>query len=159
MVIPGSLRILRLAPRPTFSIEHGAGVTSAQYHPHREHVVATGGYDGDACVWDARRMKSPLARVACDGGVWRLKWHPSAAHGDLLLAACMRGGFRVVDTAGIHTLTVPSCDSGIVRGPVVTDPTPAGEAVPPADCSSHTTHAFDDEAEALAAGVAALVAR
>ena len=34
-----------------------------------------------------------------------------------------------------------------------------GEAVPPADCSSHTTHAFDDEAEALAAGVAALVAR
>ena len=40
-------------------------------------------------------MKQPISDVNLDGGVWRLKWDPfERKH---LLAACMYGGFRIVD--------------------------------------------------------------
>lgn len=40
-------------------------------------------------------MKQPISNINLDGGVWRLKWDPfERKH---LLAACMYGGFRIVD--------------------------------------------------------------
>lgn len=42
---------------------HTAGVTSAQWHPTREHVFVTGSYDESAYVWDERRMSQPLLHI------------------------------------------------------------------------------------------------
>ena len=51
-------------PSPTMvSNFHAAGVTSAQYHPTNPNILATGSYDQQLCIWDKRKMKSPLASV------------------------------------------------------------------------------------------------
>jgi diphthamide biosynthesis protein 7 len=39
-------------------------------------------------------MRLSCISAPLGGGVWRLKWHPH--HQDLLLAACMHNGFKVV---------------------------------------------------------------
>lgn len=46
-------------------------------------------------LWDTRNFKRPLSETNLGGGIWRLKWDPSARK--CLLAACMYGGFRIVD--------------------------------------------------------------
>ena len=39
-----------------------AGVTSSQWHPHKEHVFAVGSYDETVSLWDVRNLKTELLR-------------------------------------------------------------------------------------------------
>ena len=90
-----------LNPKPIFvNKSHTAGVCSAQWNPHVPHILVTGSYDGNVKLWDDRMLdKQPLYTYSAGGGVWRLKWHPQSEQSHMLLAACMRGGFRVLKTS------------------------------------------------------------
>ncbi|KDQ07691.1 hypothetical protein BOTBODRAFT_192246 [Botryobasidium botryosum FD-172 SS1] len=83
--------------QPTFvNRRFDAGVTTIQSHPHVEHIFAVGSYDASVRLFDARKPLAPLSTSGVGGGVWRVKWHPSAARSQDLLVACMHDGFKVV---------------------------------------------------------------
>lgn len=72
--------------------QHDAGVCSTQFHPRKPNVFVTGSYDSRIRLWDRRNLKEPtVAPLDTEGGVWRLKWHPT--DDDRLLSATMRSGF------------------------------------------------------------------
>lgn len=75
---------------------HGSGVTSIHSNGAREHLLCTGSYDEILRLWDTRNLARPISQTNLTGGVWRLKWDPFARR--YLLAACMYGGFKLVDT-------------------------------------------------------------
>jgi diphthamide biosynthesis protein 7 len=79
---------------------HDAGVTSLQYHPHREHIFASGSYDEHVRVWDDRVLKKPVTSLHVGGGVWRTKWFAtpsSSSSSDFLALSCMQGGSCVAE--------------------------------------------------------------
>ncbi|KAF7320337.1 WD-REPEATS-REGION domain-containing protein [Mycena kentingensis (nom. inval.)] len=73
-----------------------AGVTTIQSSPHSEHLVAVGSYDEKVRIFDKRQLLSPISEINVGGGVWRIKWHPSATRRNDILVACMHDGFKVV---------------------------------------------------------------
>ena len=74
---------------------HGAGVTSVHSNAAKEFLLSSGSYDETLRLWDTRHFKRPVSEVDLGGGIWRLKWDPFARK--YLLAACMYGGFRIID--------------------------------------------------------------
>lgn len=74
---------------------HWAGVTSIHCNPRQQRSLASGSYDEYMRLWDTRKMSYPLSQKNLGGGIWRLKWNPF--DGKHLLAACMYGGFRLLD--------------------------------------------------------------
>jgi len=73
---------------------HSAGVCSLQSNPFLENIFASGSYDETVAIWDRRSFRQPLSQTPVGGGVWRLKWDPTAE--SRLLAVCMHGGARVL---------------------------------------------------------------
>jgi len=77
---------------------HEAGVCSIQYDINREHVFVTGSYDSKVRIWDSRNLKQPTQEpYDVEAGPWRVKWHPTLP--SMLLVACMRSGFLILDTS------------------------------------------------------------
>lgn len=71
------------------------GVTTMEAHHSREGLWAVGSYDGHLRLFDSRNPLRPVQDpLELPGGIWRLKWHPTDPQ--RLLAACMHGGFCVV---------------------------------------------------------------
>ncbi|CCL98958.1 uncharacterized protein FIBRA_00966 [Fibroporia radiculosa] len=73
-----------------------AGVTTIQSHPYIEHLIAVGSYDSTVRLFDTRKPLTPLTQAEVGGGVWRVKWHPTAQRQNDLLVACMHDGFKIV---------------------------------------------------------------
>lgn len=75
---------------------HQAGVCSIQCNLLSPHIIATGSYDEYVRIWDLRNIRRlPLSEIHVGGGVWRIKWHASTQN--IMLTACMFGGFNVID--------------------------------------------------------------
>ena len=105
---------------------HQSGVTSLQYHPHRQHVFASGSYDECVRVWDDRMLTKPAATLHVGGGVWRTKWFLSGTksgdgggggggdHDDdwCLALACMQGGSCVARYSSSSSSSSSSSTSG-----------------------------------------------
>lgn len=72
------------------------GVCSIQDSLFDENLLVTGSYDENVRLWDKRNMISPLSTCNVGGGVWRLKWNPSATHKDLIASASMPGGASIL---------------------------------------------------------------
>ena len=94
---------------------HQAGVTSAQYHPTDDTCFATGSYDEQLCVWDKRRLGSPVSSM--DAG--------SLAHTQSVVHVCyMRMSvcrWRSVAHQVVHAQSCPGercscCRRGAERG-------------------------------------------
>ncbi|KAF8909028.1 WD-40 repeat-containing protein [Gymnopilus junonius] len=82
---------------PTFvNKRFEAGVTSIQNHPHTEHILAVGSYNGTVQIFDTRKMTTSVVQADVGGGAWRVKWHPSEMRSSDLLVACMHDGFKVI---------------------------------------------------------------
>ena len=101
-------------PTHTVSKKYDSGVTSAQWHPSKDHIFAAGSYDQSLCIWDQRYMKTELCRYLTGsysnflfftilvsifklntivGGVWRIKWSIADNFPDeFILTANMQGG-------------------------------------------------------------------
>eukprot|EP01036_Dinobryon_divergens_P028423 gene28423-37363_t len=80
-------------PTHTVSKKYDSGVTSAQWHPSKDHIFAAGSYDQSLCIWDQRYMKTELCRYLTVGGVWRIKWSIADNFPDeFILIANMQGG-------------------------------------------------------------------
>ncbi|CAG0924465.1 unnamed protein product, partial [Notodromas monacha] len=71
------------------------GVTAIATHPDYENLVLCGSYDEKMYIFDKRSWRREVDALSCDGGVWRIRWHPGRK--DLIGIAAMHGGFCVVD--------------------------------------------------------------
>lgn len=65
--------------------------------PPNDPLDDSGSYDESVRIWDARALRDPVTTTPTGGGLWRLKWHPDPDKGNLLLAACMHAGVRILD--------------------------------------------------------------
>ncbi|XP_014611062.1 PREDICTED: diphthine methyltransferase isoform X2 [Polistes canadensis] len=96
---------IRTGNKPTMTNRiHTAGVTSIHSNVDEEHILASGSYDEILRLWDTRNFKRPISETDLHGGIWRLKWDPFARR--FLLAACMYGGFKVIDCQNTETPSI-----------------------------------------------------
>ncbi len=104
-----------------------------------------------------------MARGAVAAGIPALGVTVGTEHGaDLAAAGVMLRSLFDTDldtilSAGARVLDVPSCDNGLVRGPVVVEPATSVPAAMAPDCSQPMLGTFGDDVSAYRSGVAALV--
>ena len=101
---------------PQAVVRYDCGVTSMHCDPHNEHRLCVGSYDESVRLFDTRHMRRAVHSLDVGGGVWRLKWQPSRASSSSssssslsmsrIVAACMHGGFAVLDVAADGALSV-----------------------------------------------------
>lgn len=102
------------------------------------------------------------ARAVAEHGVPALVVAATGDDPDLAAAAMLLSTIAdydldaVVDSPGVHVLTVPACVGGTVRGPVEVEASGTDIGVPVPDCTSTDIGPFADEVEAWAAGHATL---
>ena len=90
---------------------HSAGICSMHWHPNKPNVVAIGSYDEHVTKWDDRNTRKPItSKKIASSGIWRLKWHPSIDFSNLLLAACMYDGCKVVSFDDTENSITPIID-------------------------------------------------
>ncbi|KAK9451738.1 uncharacterized protein V1518DRAFT_389704 [Limtongia smithiae] len=84
---------------------HGAGVTAVLPFPTNSNILWTGSYDDKLRIWDlhsqsGRKRPALKQEIYLGGGVWRLEpeLKPSTDGKTLVLACCMYGGARVLET-------------------------------------------------------------
>jgi diphthamide biosynthesis protein 7 len=110
-----SLKIwdIRQTQRPTHKIgnsEFESGVTAISAHPALSHIFAAGSYDEYVRIYDHRKVDEPMTKFRVGGGVWRIKWHPSAHNHGKMLVAAMHGGCRVVNIPTLDTQSGTGAD-------------------------------------------------
>lgn len=90
----------------------GLGVTTLAWHADTPETLWTGGYDDCVKVWDVRSLRVPVSKQSLNigGGVWRLRFHPR--HTDLLLAAAMYNGCKVVRRHADQSLSIEASYMG-----------------------------------------------
>lgn len=74
---------------------HSAGVTALLTFEKNEFKLATGSYDENLRIFDTRNLKNCISEINLNGGIWRIKSHPS--NEELLLCACMYHNFSFVE--------------------------------------------------------------
>lgn len=105
------------------------------------------------------------ARLASDRGIPAIVVEvggeePDLAAAGLLLATVLDFDLdTVLAEAAVRSLTVPSCEAGMVRGPVVVDASDDPAPAPEPDCTELDHGPIDDDVAAHANGFAALVER
>ena len=73
------------------------GVTSIQASPHQPGKLAVSSYDSTVRIFDTRNLMQPVCEADVDGGVWRVKFHPSnRGRAREVLVGAMHAGCRVV---------------------------------------------------------------
>lgn len=73
----------------------GSGVCTVEFDAACDARFVSGGYDERLVEWDARSRRRVRVSEKLGGGVWRARFRPGSATGDVAVA-CMRGGFRVL---------------------------------------------------------------
>lgn len=76
---------------------HNAGVTCLLSFEKSEFKLATGSYDENLRIFDTRFLKNCVSEINLNGGIWRIKSHPT--NEDLLLCACMYHNFSFVEVS------------------------------------------------------------
>lgn len=85
--------------RPTLSVEAHGHTTCHSYNPNVPHLIATGGRDGKARIWDIRSGEG--AKEVWGGGHWvtSIAYHPT--HDQLLLTASTDGQVLLHDIGSV----------------------------------------------------------
>jgi hypothetical protein len=70
------------------------------------HGLLSGGYDDVMRLWDVRSMRRPVSKVACGGGVWRIKEDSDPSDCRRFLLGCMYDGFKVIELGAGDEFTI-----------------------------------------------------
>lgn len=157
-----------MAVEGTTMTGHGAAIVNGSMSDVFDAMVAPGEARPDLVIIGLTDDGGPGstamlgARLALERGIPALVVSMGGDDPDLAGAAMLLSTIvdyeldALIETPAVHVLTVPACDEGMVRGPVIVDAAAVDEATPAVDCTDPDTGPFDDETDAWAAGHATL---
>ena len=177
-VLPDGVRTLEAGAPTSTAATTSSGYPATQIDAPAEQLVAAAidqlGLQPDLVVVGVtpgvrlgpdlgRSPVTALARGAAAVGIPALGVAVGTEHGaDLAAAGVMLRSLFDTDldtilSAGARVLDVPSCDNGLVRGPIVVEQATSVPAAMAPDCSQPTLGTFADDVSAYREGVAVLV--